>query len=231
MITNIRLTACAIARASYISSRVSQCHIRSTPSRLSFPSTSHRDMSTESQKPLVLYTARTPNGFKATVFLEELKLAYPEQKLEYDVFAIEIWKTVHKEPWFIALNPNGRIPTLTDRSRNNYNVFESAAILLYLAQYYDKENKFTFDSVKEADDYSEMLQWIFFAHGGVGPMMGQANHFVHYAPEKIPYAADRYVNESKRLWGVLEIRLKDREWLAGPGKGKYSIADINVWPW
>ncbi|KZV73689.1 glutathione S-transferase-like protein [Peniophora sp. CONT] len=182
-----------------------------------------------SEKPLILYTGRTPNGYKVSVYLEELKETYGGP--EYDVFGIEIWKNIQKEPWFIELNPNGRIPTITDRSRNNFNVFETAAILLYLAQHYDKEKKFTFDAEKEANDYSEMLQWIFFAHGGVGPMQGQANFFTHYAPEKIPYAINRYVTEAKRLFGVLEIRLKDREYLAGPGKGKYSLADINVWPW
>ncbi|KAI0317667.1 glutathione S-transferase-like protein [Amylostereum chailletii] len=186
-------------------------------------------MTSTTEKPLILYTGRTPNGFKVSVLLEELKAAYGGP--EYDFFPIEIWTNVQKEPWFIELNPNGRIPTLTDRSRNNFNVFESAAILLYLAQYYDKDNLFTFDQQKEADHYSEMLQWIFFAHGGVGPMQGQANFFTHYAPEKIPYAIERYVKEAKRLYGVLEIRLKDRDYLAGPGRGKYSLADLNVWPW
>ncbi|EIM81288.1 glutathione S-transferase-like protein [Stereum hirsutum FP-91666 SS1] len=181
------------------------------------------------EKPLMLYTGKTPNGFKVTVFLEELKAAYGGP--DYDWMGIDIWTNVQKEPWFIKLNPNGRIPTLTDRSRGNFNVFETAAILLYLAQHYDKEGKFWFDIAKEADDYSEMLQWIFFAHGGVGPMQGQANFFTHYAKEDLPYAKERYRNETKRLYGVLEIRLKDRDWLAGPGRGKYSIADINVWPW
>ncbi|KAI0035338.1 glutathione S-transferase-like protein [Vararia minispora EC-137] len=182
-----------------------------------------------SEKPLVFYTGRTPNGYKVSVFLEELKAAYGGP--DYDTHAFNIWENKQKEPWFIAINPNGRIPAITDRSRNNFNVFESAAILLYLAQHYDKEKRFTFDPVTEPDDYSEMLQWIFFAHGGVGPMNGQANFFTHYAPEKIPYAINRYVNETKRLYSVLEIRLKDRDYLAGPGRGKYTIADSNLWGW
>jgi len=182
-----------------------------------------------SEKPLILYTSRTPNGFKVSVLLEELKAAYGGP--DYDYYTIDIWSNEQKQDWFIKMNPNGRIPTLKDRARGEFHVFETAAILLYLVQYYDKENRFTFDQDKEADDYSEMLQWIFFAHGGVGPMQGQAHVFTHYAPEKIPYAIDRYVKESKRLYGVLEIRLKDRDYLAGPGRGKYSLADCNVWPW
>ncbi|KAH9943115.1 glutathione S-transferase C-terminal-like protein [Epithele typhae] len=179
--------------------------------------------------PIVLYTAGTPNGHKVSVFLEELKTAYG---LQYDTQKIDIGsKNEQKEPWFIKLNPNGRIPTITDRSRGDFSVFETAAILLYLQQHYDKEGKFGFDKESQPNDYSEMLQWIFFAHGGVGPMQGQANHFNHFAPEDIPYAKKRYLNETKRLYGVLEIRLQDRDWLAGPGRGVYSLADINVVPW
>ncbi|TBU32060.1 glutathione S-transferase C-terminal-like protein [Dichomitus squalens] len=180
------------------------------------------------EAPILFYTAPTPNGHKVSVYLEELKLAYG---LQYDVVKINISENTQKEPWFIKLNPNGRIPTITDRARNNFNVFESAAILLYLNQHYDKENKFGFDRDTQPDDYSEMIQWIFFAHGGVGPMQGQANHFNKYAPEVIPYAKKRYTEETKRLYGVLEIRLQDRDWLAGPGRGKYSLADFNVIAW
>ncbi|KAI1792847.1 glutathione S-transferase C-terminal-like protein [Ganoderma leucocontextum] len=180
------------------------------------------------EAPILLYTAPTPNGHKTSVLLEELKLAYG---LQYDVQSLDIRTNVQKEPWFIKLNPNGRIPTIVDRSRNNFNVFESAAINLYLWQHYDKENKFGFDPKTQPDDYSEMLQWIFFAHGGVGPMQGQSNHFHKYAPEQIPYAKKRYLEETKRLYGVLENRLQDRDWLAGPGRGRYSLADLNVIPW
>ncbi|KAI0921487.1 hypothetical protein AcW1_004554 [Taiwanofungus camphoratus] len=181
-------------------------------------------------KPLLLYTGPTPNGHKVSIFLEELKLAYGGP--EYDVYRIDISTNIQKEPWFIKLNPNGRIPVLVDRSRNNFVVFETAAILLYLQQHYDKGNKFGFDKENDADHYSEMLQWIFFAHGGVGPMQGQSNHFNRYAPEDIPYAKKRYIDETKRLYGVLEIRLsQNRDWLAGPGRGIYSVADMNVLAW
>ncbi|EJU05037.1 glutathione S-transferase C-terminal-like protein [Dacryopinax primogenitus] len=185
-------------------------------------------------KPLVLYTFGTPNGHKPSVYLEELKAAYGPAKIDYVPHSVHIGKNEQKEPWYIAINPNGRIPALTDPNRNNFNVFESAAILLYLAQHYDPEHKFSFDPVTQPDDYSECLQWIFFSHGSIGPMQGQANHFLRFAPEKIPYGITRYQNETKRLYGVLEIRFSQnggREYLAGPGKGKYSIADINAYPW
>ncbi|KZV63636.1 glutathione S-transferase-like protein [Peniophora sp. CONT] len=184
-----------------------------------------------SEKPFLLYTGRTANGFKVSICVEELKAAYGAMGPDVEIYPIDIGTNIQKEPWFIDINPNGRIPALIDRSRNDFKVFESASILLYLTHHFDKEKKFTFDPISEADDYSEMLQWVFFAHGGVGPMMGQAIHFYKFAPEKIPYGIKRYQDETKRLLGVLEIRLKDREYLAGPGKGKYSIADFNVWPW
>ncbi|TFK75978.1 glutathione S-transferase-like protein [Pluteus cervinus] len=183
-----------------------------------------------SEKPIVLYTTPTPNGLQASVALEEIKAAY-DNKLDYDVVRIDIGKNTQKEPWFIQINPNGRIPAIQDRSRNNFAVFETAAISLYLAQHYDKEYKLWFNPVTEPDDYSEMLQWIFFAHGGVGPMQGQANHFNRYAPEDIPYGKKRYLEETKRLYNVLEIRLAERDWLAGPGRGKFSLADIKTAPW
>ncbi|EMD40126.1 hypothetical protein CERSUDRAFT_81426 [Gelatoporia subvermispora B] len=180
------------------------------------------------RKPVQLYTAGTPNGHKASIFLEELKTTYG---LEYDVHPVDISKNVQKEPWFIKLNPNGRIPVLVDTNRDSFTVFETAAILLYLEQHYDTQTKFGFDPSTEPNDYSELLQWIFFTHGGIGPMQGQANHFNRFAPENIPYAQKRYTDETKRLFGVLDIRLTDRDWLAGPNRGKYTIADINAWPW
>ncbi|KAF7355255.1 Glutathione S-transferase [Mycena sanguinolenta] len=110
-------------------------------------------------KPFLLYTAPTPNGHKVSVFLEELKTLYPN--VDYDVEKINISTNVQKEPWFIALNPNGRIPVLVDRSRDNFVIFETAAILVYLAQQYDKNKTYTLDPISEPNDYSEMLQWIF----------------------------------------------------------------------
>lgn len=181
-------------------------------------------------KPFVLYTAGTPNGRKVSVFLEELRAVYGE-KVGYDVEKIDIGRNVQKEPWFIKLNPNGRIPVLVDRAREDFVVFETAAILLYLEQHYDPERKLGFDPVSQPNDYSEMLQWMLWAHGGVGPMQGQANHFNRFAPVDIPYAKKRYILETKRLYGVMEIRLTDRDYLAGPGRGTYSAADINVFPW
>ncbi|EEB95400.1 hypothetical protein MPER_05635 [Moniliophthora perniciosa FA553] len=164
---------------------------------------------------------------------------------------INLSKNVQKETWYIKLNNNGRIPTLVDGLRNDFTVFESMAILLYLGQHYDKEKKFSFDPISQPNDYSEVVQWMSWAHGGLGPMSGQgmtssyrlnyrsgdtavlASHFRLAAPEKLPYAINRYMDETKRLYGVLEIRLGEsqREWLAGPGKGTYSIADMNAWPW
>ncbi|KAI0357428.1 glutathione S-transferase C-terminal-like protein [Trametes cingulata] len=185
-----------------------------------------------SSKPLQLYTAGTPNGHKASVFLEELKQMYG---IGYDVHAIDISAGTQKEPWFLALNPNGRIPVLVDpkRRRGGFAVFESAAILLYLAQHYDTQRKFASDPARQPEEWSEMLQWVFFTHGGIGPMQGQANHFVRFAPEDIPYAKKRYLDETKRLYGVLNTRLSgERDWLAGPApRGAYSIADMNAFPW
>ncbi|PFH45579.1 hypothetical protein AMATHDRAFT_71520, partial [Amanita thiersii Skay4041] len=186
-------------------------------------------MTTAPIKPFYLYTAGTPNGACVSVLLEELGSLYGG--MEYDYELIEIWKSRHKEPWFLAMNPNGRIPVLLDKQRDDFPVFETSAVMLYLTERYDKDKVFTFDQVKEADAYSEMLQWLFWAHGGLGPMQGQTHHFHRYAPEDIKYAKTRYLDETKRLYGVIEMRLKDRDWLAGPGKGKYTIADLKAYPW
>jgi len=149
---------------------------------------------------------------------------------DYEAVRVNLSELVQKEPWFIKLNPNGRIPVIVDRSRDNFNVFESGAILLYLAQHYDKDRVFSFDPTET--HYSEMVQWMFFAHGGVGPMQGQAGYFTFGTKENIPFARERYINETKRLYGVLEIRLsQDRDYLAGAGRGKPSIADFSVFPW
>ncbi|KAK8853061.1 hypothetical protein IAR55_003762 [Kwoniella newhampshirensis] len=187
--------------------------------------------SVEGVKPLLhLYTAGTPNGRKPSILLEELHAAYPESKeLVYDVYSLKFSDNDQKKPEFLKINPNGRIPALVDDNvAGGHNVWESASILLWLTEKYDKENKFWFD---KAEDKSDALSWIFFAHGGVGPMQGQANHFFRYAPEKIPYGIKRYQDETSRLYSVLEDRLSDPKsggWLAG---GKYSVADINVFPW
>ncbi|KAF4617840.1 hypothetical protein D9613_006084 [Agrocybe pediades] len=179
-------------------------------------------------KPFLLYTAGTPNGRKTSIYLEELK---PWYWIGYDTYKIDISQNTQKEDWFLAINPNGRIPVLVDLAVDDFPVFETAAILLYLAQRYDRGFKFWFDPVADGKDYSTMLQWMFWAHGGLGPMQGQSNHFQRFAPEDIPYAKKRYLDETERLFGVLQLRLQERDYLAGPGKGRYSLADINAFTW
>jgi GST-like protein len=161
-----------------------------------------------------LYTAATPNGWKASIMLEELGLPYT-------VRSLDLGKLEQKEPWFLALNPNGRIPALVDHEAGDFAIFESGAILLYLAE---KAGRLIPNDPKGR---STVTQWLMFQMGGVGPMMGQANVFVRYAPEKIPYAIDRYQKESRRLLEVLDRRLAEVPYLAG----EYSIADIATYPW
>ncbi len=161
-----------------------------------------------------LYTASTPNGWKASIVLEELELPY-------QVHPINLMAGEQKEAGFLAINPNGRIPAIVDRDEDDFAVFESGAILVYLAE---KTGKLMPTEVKGR---SLVMQWLMFQMGGVGPMMGQANVFFRYFPEKIQPAIDRYQNESKRLFTVLDDRLKDNEFLAGD----YSIADIANWSW
>jgi glutathione S-transferase len=161
-----------------------------------------------------LYTSPTPNGFKISIALEELQLPYT-------VHPIDLGKRQQKEPAFLAMNPNGRIPVIVDRAHGDFAVFESGAILMYLAEQTGQ--------LLPADTKgrSRVVQWLMFQMSGVGPMMGQANVFARYFPEKIQPAIDRYVNESRRLFEVLDARLADHEWLAGA----YSIADIATYPW
>ena len=161
-----------------------------------------------------LYSAATPNGHKISIALEELALPY-------ELHTLELHKGTQKEPWFLAINPNGRIPAIVDRAEDHFAVFESGAILVYLAE---KAGVLLPRGVKAR---SEVMQWLMFQMGGIGPMMGQANVFYRYFPEKIQSAIDRYQGESRRLFGVLDKRLKDHEYLAG----EYSIADIANWAW
>jgi GST-like protein len=161
-----------------------------------------------------LYTAATPNGHKISIALEELALPYT-------LHALDLSNKDQKRPWFLAINPNGRIPAIVDRGEDDFAVFESGAILMYLA---DKTGRLMPDDVKGR---SRVIQWLMFQMGGVGPMMGQANVFFRYFPEKIQPAIDRYQGESKRLFRVLDTHLKDHEFLAGD----YSIADIANWAW
>lgn len=161
-----------------------------------------------------LYTAATPNGWKASVALEELELPY-------ELHVLDFGKSEQKQDWFLELNPNGRIPVIVDRDASDRVIFESGAILLYLAQKTGRLLPST-----ESDQW-RAIQWLMFQMGGVGPMMGQANVFFRYAPEKIPYAIERYQRESRRLLEVLDRRLAEAEFLAG----EYSIADIANWCW
>ncbi|OAQ74078.1 glutathione S-transferase II [Pochonia chlamydosporia 170] len=177
-------------------------------------------------KGIELLTWSTPNGYKASILLEELKEAYG---LQYTSQGINIGQNIQKEPWFTAINPNGRIPAIVDHDHGDLAVFEGNAILSYLSRRYDTEKLFSFAA--DDDDYTRAESWIGWQHGGLGPMQGQANHFVRAAKEKIPYGMQRYVGETERLYGILDARLKDRDYVVGPGRGKYSIADIALLGW
>jgi GST-like protein len=161
-----------------------------------------------------LFTATTPNGWKISIALEEMALPYTWR-------LINLSKNEQKEEWYLKLNPNGRIPTIVDHDNDDFAVFESGAILIYLAE---KSGKLL---PKDVKGRSTVIQWLMFQMAGIGPMMGQANVFYRYAPEKIPYAIDRYHREVLRLFGVLNRRLEANEYLAGD----YSIADIATWTW
>jgi len=161
-----------------------------------------------------LYTAATPNGHKVSIALEELALPYTLQVLDLS-------RGDQKTPAFLAINPNGRIPAIVDREADDFAVFESGAILIYLAE---KTGRLMPTDPKGR---SRVLQWLMFQMGGVGPMMGQANVFFRYFPEKITSVIDRYQGETKRLFRVLDGHLQHHEYLAGD----YSIADIANWAW
>jgi len=161
-----------------------------------------------------LYTAATPNGHKISIALEELGLPYT-------VHALNLGQHDQKRPEFLRISPNGRIPAIVDRDEGDFAVFESGAILVYLAE---KTGRLMPTDVRGR---SLVMQWLMFQMGGIGPMMGQANVFFRYFPEKIQPAIDRYQGEVRRLFGVLETRLAEHEYLAGD----YSIADIANWAW
>lgn len=163
---------------------------------------------------ITLYTASTPNGWKASITLEELGL-------DYTVRPIDLTRGEQKEDWYVAICPNGRIPAIVDHDDDDFAVFETGAIMVYLAE---KTGRLM---PADAKGRSLVMQWLMFQMGGIGPMMGQANVFYRYAPEKIPFAIDRYQREGRRLFEVLDARLKDHEYLAG----EYSIADIANWSW
>ena len=161
-----------------------------------------------------LYTSPTPNGYKASIALEEMELPY-------EVHAIDLMAGDQKTPEFLAICPNGRIPAIVDRDADNFAVFESGALMIYLAE---KCGKFLPTDVKGR---SRVIQWLMFQMGGIGPMMGQANVFYRYFDEIIPAAIHRYQHESLRLLTVLDGRLEGRDYICD----EYSIADIAAWPW
>ncbi len=161
-----------------------------------------------------LYTASTPNGWKASIALEELQLPY-------QVHALSLSALDQKQTEFLNINPNGRIPAIVDRDADDFAVFESGAILVYLAE---KTGRLLPTDVKGR---SRVMQWLMFQVGGIGPMQGQANVFFRYFPKKIQPVIDRYQHETKRLYQVLDRQLSQQEYLAGD----YSIADIANWSW
>ncbi|KAK6329912.1 hypothetical protein TWF718_003339 [Orbilia javanica] len=179
---------------------------------------------------LTLYTNQTPNGVKISIALTLLSLPYK-------IHTISLPDHEQKSPWFTAINPNGRIPALTDHSPPSspstpIHIMESGAILLYLASTYDTTHKISYEH--GTPEYWETIQWLFWQNAGLGPMQGQANHFVRYSPMEIQYGKDRYINETRRLYSVLEKRLEDQEalkgskWVVGD---HISIADITIFGW
>ena len=165
-----------------------------------------------------LYTWSTPNGRKVSIMLEELGLAYT-------VFPIDITKGEQFAPEFLAISPNNKIPAIVDHDAADgeaLRLFESGAILIYLAE---RHGRFLPEDLRPR---LEVMQWLMFQMGNVGPLFGQAHHFRRSAKQKIPYAIERYTNETRRLYGVMDKRLAEREQLAG---GDYSIADIATFPW
>ena len=161
-----------------------------------------------------LYTSATPNGHKVSIALEEMGL-------EYCVKPIDLLKGEQKTPEYLTICPNGRIPAIVDTDADNFSVFESGACLLYLAE---KTGQFLPKNLKKR---SEVIQWLMFQMGGVGPMQGQANVFFRYFPEKIQSVINRYQNETRRLYTVLDKQLEGREFLCD----ELSIADFASWPW
>lgn len=168
----------------------------------------------ERQLMIELFTAPTPNGYKVSVTLEELGLPYSFRKLDFGTLE-------QKEDWYLKINPNGRIPAIIDHDAGDFPIFESGAIMMYLAE---KTGKLMPSDVKGR---SRVVQWLMWQMGGLGPMMGQANVFLRYFPENLPAAIERYQRESRRLFEVLNTRLADHRFLAGD----YSIADIASWCW
>ena len=162
-----------------------------------------------------LYSSPTPNGWKVAMALEELNLPYT-------VNYIDLAAGDQHKPEFLAMNPNGRIPVIVDRDNDNFIVFETGAIMIYLAELTGKLLP------TDQKGRSRVIQWLMFQMASVGPMLGQAHHFRNYAPKRIQYAYDRYTNEATRIYGVIDRQLKKSKFIAND---KYSIADIAIYPW
>jgi len=163
-----------------------------------------------------LYTWTTPNGRKVSIMLEELGV-------EYEAHAINITKDEQFAPEFLKIAPNNRIPAIVDHD-NGTAMMESGAIMLYLAEKYGK-------FLPAGEDRWPAIEWLMWQMGGLGPMLGQVHHFVKYNKGKAPYAEERYSKEAARLYRVLDTRLEDRDFIAGHGRGEYSVADMASWPW
>ncbi|KAF8312916.1 glutathione S-transferase [Clavulina sp. PMI_390] len=185
--------------------------------------------------PFTLYTVGSrwsPNAFKAGLIFAELQAAYPKNPdIDYLARIVDLRQSSQeqKKEWYLKINPNGRIPTLVHHRPDgtDFTVTETAAIILYLAQQFDKEHKLSFP--RGSDEENQALQMMFFAHGDISPIQGEAMHFV--AEPEPPALTPRWVDETKRTYGVLNTRLEGRDYLVGPGKGMYSVADINVFPY
>ena len=163
-----------------------------------------------------LYSWQTPNGRKVSIMLEEIGI-------DYNVFPINIGKDEQFQPHFLEIAPNNRIPAIIDKDNNNYSLFESGAILMYLA-----EKSGTLINKSNTDEYYRTIEWLMWQMGGIGPMFGQVHHFVKYNKGKSAYAEERYSKEARRLYGVMDKRLSKNPYISGK---EYSIADISIWPW
>lgn len=162
-----------------------------------------------------LYTWTTPNGRKVSILLEELGV-------DYEIHAVDISNGEQFDPDFLKIAPSNRIPAIVDRD-TGIQMMETGAIMLYLAEKYGR--------FLPKDDRWAAIEWLMWQMGGIGPMLGQVHHFVKYNPGKSAYAEERYSNEARRLYGVLDRRLEGRDFIAGTGRGEYSITDMACFPW
>jgi GST-like protein len=163
-----------------------------------------------------LYTWTTPNGRKVSIMLEELGVPY-------HVHGVDIGAQAQFSPEFTRISPNNRIPAIVDRDAD-FALMESGAILMYLAEKYDR---FALKGIERW----RMIEWLMWQMGGIGPMLGQVHHFVKHNPGRDPYGEERFSKEAHRLYDTLDRRLRDRDYVAGGGRGEYSIADMAIWPW